>query len=101
GGSCHGVRRLRTVVRRLERKPQHRVRPVRRRSRSGSGGCLANGSLLRLLRHHSSGGKKTVKRVVRCWSGGKDSSLALAALRADPEYEVVALLTSITREYDR
>ena len=35
------------------------------------------------------------------WSGGKDSSLALAALRADDRYEVVALLTSITREYDR
>ena len=39
--------------------------------------------------------------VVLSWSGGKDSSLALAALRADPRYEVVALLTSITREYDR
>ena len=35
------------------------------------------------------------------WSGGKDSSLALAALLADERYEVVALLTSITREYDR
>jgi uncharacterized protein (TIGR00290 family) len=42
-----------------------------------------------------------MKRVVLSWSGGKDSSLALAALRADPEYEVIALLTSITREYDR
>jgi uncharacterized protein (TIGR00290 family) len=41
------------------------------------------------------------KRVVLSWSGGKDSSLALAALRADPAYEVVALLTSITQEYDR
>src|SRR4051812_20606393 len=40
-------------------------------------------------------------KVVLSWSGGKDSSLALAALRADPRYEVVALLTSITREYDR
>lgn len=39
--------------------------------------------------------------VVLSWSGGKDSSLALAALRADPRYEVVALLTSITTEYDR
>ncbi len=35
------------------------------------------------------------------WSGGKDSSLALAALRADPRHEVVALVTSITRGYDR
>lgn len=39
--------------------------------------------------------------VVLSWSGGKDSSLALAALRADPRYDVVALLTSITRGYDR
>jgi uncharacterized protein (TIGR00290 family) len=39
--------------------------------------------------------------VVLSWSGGKDSSLALAALRADPRYEVVALLTSVTRGYDR
>ncbi|MES2525260.1 MAG: ATP-binding protein, partial [Gemmatimonadota bacterium] len=29
------------------------------------------------------------------WSGGKDSSLALAALQASAEYEVVALLTSV------
>lgn len=40
-------------------------------------------------------------RVVLAWSGGKDSSLALAALRADPAMEVVALLTTITRDYDR
>jgi uncharacterized protein (TIGR00290 family) len=41
------------------------------------------------------------ERVVLSWSGGKDSTLALAALQADPRYEVVALLTSITRGYDR
>jgi uncharacterized protein (TIGR00290 family) len=39
--------------------------------------------------------------VVLSWSGGKDSSLALSALRADPQYEVVALLTTVTRDYDR
>jgi uncharacterized protein (TIGR00290 family) len=39
--------------------------------------------------------------LVLSWSGGKDSSLALAALRGDPRYEVVALQTSITRGYDR
>ena len=39
--------------------------------------------------------------VVLSWSGGKDSSLTLAALRADPRYEVVALLTSVTLGYDR
>ena len=40
-------------------------------------------------------------QVILSWSGGKDSSLALAALRADPRYEVVALLTSVTRGYER
>jgi uncharacterized protein (TIGR00290 family) len=39
--------------------------------------------------------------VVLAWSGGKDSTLALAALRADPRYRPVALLTTVTREYDR
>jgi uncharacterized protein (TIGR00290 family) len=39
--------------------------------------------------------------IVLSWSGGKDSSLALDALRRDRRYEVVALLTSVTREYER
>ncbi len=43
----------------------------------------------------------TVRPVVLAWSGGKDSSLALAALRADPTVDVVAVLTTITRDYDR
>jgi len=43
----------------------------------------------------------TREPVILSWSGGKDSSLALAALRADERYEVVGLLTSITSGYDR
>lgn len=39
--------------------------------------------------------------IVLSWSGGKDSCLALAALQADPDLEVVGLLTSVTRGYDR
>jgi uncharacterized protein (TIGR00290 family) len=39
--------------------------------------------------------------IALSWSGGKDSSLALAALRSDPRYEVVALITSVTSGYDR
>lgn len=35
------------------------------------------------------------------WSGGKDSTLALAALRADPAVQAIGLLTSVTRDYDR
>lgn len=44
---------------------------------------------------------KVARRVVLSWSGGKDSSLALQALRADADVEVVALLTSVTAGYDR
>jgi uncharacterized protein (TIGR00290 family) len=39
--------------------------------------------------------------VALSWSGGKDSALALQHLRDGTEHEVVALLTSVTREYDR
>jgi uncharacterized protein (TIGR00290 family) len=41
------------------------------------------------------------KRVVLSWSGGKDSALALESLRNGSEFDVVALLTSVTRGYDR
>ena len=40
-------------------------------------------------------------QIALSWSGGKDSSLALRHLRASGEHEVVVLLTSVTREYDR
>ena len=39
--------------------------------------------------------------IVLSWSGGKDSALALARLRADPRVQVVALLTTVTAGYDR
>jgi uncharacterized protein (TIGR00290 family) len=39
--------------------------------------------------------------VLLAWSGGKDSALALQALQADPAWRVVALVTTITRDYDR
>jgi len=41
------------------------------------------------------------KSVVLSWSGGKDSALALDALSTDPTVQVVGLLTSVTREYER
>jgi uncharacterized protein (TIGR00290 family) len=47
------------------------------------------------------GSRTDVIDIVLAWSGGKDSTLALAALRGDPHYRVVALLTTVTREYDR
>jgi uncharacterized protein (TIGR00290 family) len=46
-------------------------------------------------------GIATVERVALLWSGGKDSALALHALRRAGEYEVAALLTTVTEEYDR
>ena len=39
--------------------------------------------------------------VLFSWSGGKDSALALHALRQDPAWEVVGLLTSVADEYRR
>lgn len=39
--------------------------------------------------------------LIVSWSGGKDSALALHALRRSPDYEVVALLTTLTDTYDR
>lgn len=35
------------------------------------------------------------------WSGGKDSALALRALRADSKFDVRVLLTTVTQDYDR
>jgi uncharacterized protein (TIGR00290 family) len=39
--------------------------------------------------------------VALAWSGGKDSAMALAALRSDPGIDVVALVTTMTQEHDR
>ena len=39
--------------------------------------------------------------LLLAWSGGKDSTLALQRLRADPRWRVVALLTTVTTGYDR
>jgi uncharacterized protein (TIGR00290 family) len=39
--------------------------------------------------------------VVFSWSGGKDSAMALHALLRDSEFEVVALLTTVTEGYER
>jgi uncharacterized protein (TIGR00290 family) len=40
-------------------------------------------------------------RVIVCWSGGKDSALALYEIQKAGDYEITALLTTITEEYDR
>lgn len=40
-------------------------------------------------------------QVLLAWSGGKDAAWALHVLRQRDDVEVVALLSTITREYDR
>lgn len=40
-------------------------------------------------------------QLILAWSGGKDSAWTLHALRQRDDVEVVALLTTITAEYDR
>jgi len=41
------------------------------------------------------------EKVAMAWSSGKDSALTLAMLLEDPSVEVVSLLTTVTRGYDR
>ena len=43
----------------------------------------------------------TPEPVLVCWSGGKDSSLALQAVLHDPRLRVEALLTTVTEGYER
>jgi uncharacterized protein (TIGR00290 family) len=40
-------------------------------------------------------------KVILSWSGGKDAALALHELQRGEQYEVFALLTVVTEEYDR
>ena len=42
-----------------------------------------------------------MKPVLMSWSGGKDSCLALYEVQKSSDYRIAALLTTITREYDR
>lgn len=39
--------------------------------------------------------------ILLAWSGGKDCLMALQRLRADTHWQVVALLTTVNRTYDR
>jgi uncharacterized protein (TIGR00290 family) len=39
--------------------------------------------------------------ILFCWSGGKDSAMALHALLQRPDIRVTALLTTVTETYDR
>lgn len=39
--------------------------------------------------------------VLFCWSGGKDSAMALHLLRQDPSVKIIGLLTTVTEGYNR
>jgi uncharacterized protein (TIGR00290 family) len=43
----------------------------------------------------------TIEKVLLTWSGGKDSAMALYELQSIGTYEVLALLTTVTEQYDR
>jgi len=41
------------------------------------------------------------KKAIFSWSGGKDSSFALHEIQKNQGYEIVSLLTTFTKDYDR
>ena len=43
----------------------------------------------------------TTQKVLFCWSGGKDSALALYEIINSDSHRVIALLTTVTENYDR
>ncbi len=43
----------------------------------------------------------TMRKVLFTWSGGKDSALALYELQREHDHEILALLTTLTEDYDR
>jgi len=43
----------------------------------------------------------TPEPILFCWSGGKDSAMALHVLRSRPAFRVAALLTTVTESHDR
>ena len=42
-----------------------------------------------------------MEKVVFSWSGGKDSALALYEIQKTGSYEMLGLLTTLTKDYDR
>ena len=54
-----------------------------------------------MSRHASANDKNDKEEVLLCFSGGKDSALALWELQQSAQYEVTALLSTLTSDYDR
>lgn len=53
------------------------------------------------VKHRNPAAAKSSATVALSWSGGKDSALALWALRVESGIEPIALLTTVTEDYDR
>src|SRR5579871_1135984 len=45
--------------------------------------------------------KPKTTEILMCWSGGKDSCMALDALLRDTTVSIRALLTTVTQDFDR
>lgn len=56
-----------------------------------TGGCIIGSNV----------GQMDSRSVLFAWSGGKDSAMALYELRKDPLIKISALLTTVTKDYDR
>ena len=41
------------------------------------------------------------EKILFCWSSGKDSALAVREIQREGKYEIAALLSTITEDYDR
>ena len=58
--------------------------------------------ILYMAAYHPKESCKFMKeKVLLSWSGGKDSALALYEVQKDSNYEIAALLTTVTEDYKR
>lgn len=44
---------------------------------------------------------KKKEKIVFCWSGGKDSAFAFYEIKRSKKYEIVSLLTTVSKDYQR
>ncbi len=66
------------------------------------GSMMVNHPLFSQVPNHTNQpGLTTMENVLVSWSGGKDSALALYEILKNKSYQVSALLTTLTKDYDR
>jgi uncharacterized protein (TIGR00290 family) len=54
-----------------------------------------------MQKRQANGVKEMKEKIVFCWSGGKDSALALHRLQVEGRYDVIALLTTCNEHFQR